>query len=108
MQDYPATTGLLGTGGLCDLCPPPDRTRRRLAALTTVAILFLVVTATVRSPQSMAQFRSFSSYDQMSSFILQRAIGYESYLGQSYGPITFERATLPSAATLQPAKSYTT
>ncbi len=78
-----------------------------LAAVAIVAIVLISAVAIMRPPELTGQFRSFSSYYQLSSFVLRRTMEYNSYLGHIYGPIRAD-AVVPGVATLQSANSFTT
>ena len=78
----------------------------RKRPLTAVAIIAIVLVAAITitfPPQAQGEFRSFSSYYQLSAFVLQRTRDYSSYLNQVYGPVRMES----TQAGLLPAQSAT-
>ncbi len=73
-----------------------------------MTIVLLGAVAIAYPPSILVELRSFNSYYQLSSYVLQRTREYRSYLDKFYGPVRMDELAQPVAITSQVAGSYTT
>jgi inhibitor of cysteine peptidase len=84
------------------------RNRRPLVAITIVIIVTLATLTVIHPPLQRGELRSFSSYRELSSFVLQRIRNYPyNQFLRNAGTEGFNTA-VPSASTAQAANAYTT